>query len=111
MRKTKLPYVFSVLISSAIFAAFHLFNLFIGATIEGVLLQMFAVIQIKMGSVWYCVILHALFNFGGMFTQFGFAFGDPWDNVFWILTIVFGLLSAGHIIVTLINMERHKYDS
>jgi hypothetical protein len=46
-----------------------------------------------------------------MFTQFGFAFGDPWDIVFWILTIVFGLLSAGHIIVTLINMERHKYDS
>jgi membrane protease YdiL (CAAX protease family) len=120
MRRTKLPYVFSVLISSAIFAAFHLFNLFIDANIEGVLLQMtytfligcmFAVIQIKMGSVWYCVILHALFNFGGMFTQFGFAFGDPWDIVFWILTIVFGLLSAGHIIVTLINMERHKYDS
>ena len=120
MRRSKLPYVFSVLISSGIFAAFHLFNLFEGASIEGVLLQMvytfligcmFAVIQIKMGSVWYCVILHALFNFGGMFTQFGFAFGDPWDVVFWILTIVFGLLSAGHIIVTLINMERHKYDS
>jgi len=120
MRRTKLPYVFSVLISSAIFAAFHLFNLFEGASIQGVLLQMvytfligcmFAVIQIKMGSVWYCVILHGLFNFGGLFTSFGFAFGNPWDIVFWILTIVFGLLCAGHIIVTLINIERHKYDS
>jgi len=120
MRKTKLPYVFSVLVSSAIFAAFHIFNLFEGATIEGVLLQMvytfligcmFAVIQIKMGSVWYCVILHGLFNFGGLFTNFGFAFGNPWDVVFWILTIVFGLLCAGHIIATLINMERHKYVS
>ena len=120
VRRSKLPYVFSVLISSAIFAAFHFFNLFEGASISSVLLQvgytfligcMFAVIQIKMGSVWYCVILHALFDFGGMFTLFGFAFGDPWDVVFWILTIVFGLLSAGHIIVTLINMERHKYDA
>ena len=120
VRKTKLPYVFSVLISSAIFAAFHLFNLIEGASIQSVLLQMvysfligcmFAVIQIKTGSVWYCVIFHALFNFGGLFTSFGFAFGDPWDTVFWILTIVFGLLSAGHIIVTLINMERHKYDA
>ena len=120
MRRSKLPYVFSVLISSAIFAAFHFFNLFDGASISSVLLQvgytfligcMFAVIQIKMGSVWYCVILHALFDFGGMFTLFGFAFGDPWDVIFWILTIVFGLLCAGHIIVTLINMERNKYAS
>ena len=120
MRRSKLPYVFSVLISSAIYALFHLFNLLEGASIQSVLLQivytfligcMFAVIQIKMGSVWYCVILHALFDFGGLFTSFGFAFGDPWDMVFWILTIVFGLLSAGHIIVTLINMERHKYAS
>ena len=120
VRRSKLPYVFSVLISSAIFAAFHFFNLFEGASISSVLLQvgytfligcMFAVIQIKMGSVWYCVILHALFDFGGMFTLFGFAFGDPWDVVFWVLTIVFGLLSAGHIIVTLINMERNKYAS
>ena len=118
-RRTKLPYVFAVLISSAIFAAFHLFNLFEGVSIEGVLLQMsytfligcmFAVVQIKMGSVWYCVILHALFNFGGMITT-EIAFGVPWDPVFWILTIVFGLLCAGHIIVTLINMERHKYDA
>ena len=71
---------------------------------------MFAVVQIKMGSVWYCVILHALFNFGGMLTIF-LASGNPWDTVFWVLTIVFGLLCAGHIVVTLINMERNKYVS
>lgn len=119
VRRTKLPYLFSVLISSAIFAAFHLFNLFLGESLEGILLQMsytfligcmFAVVQIKMGSVWYCVILHALFNFGGMLTIF-LASGNPWDTVFWVLTIVFGLLCAGHIVVTLINMERNKYVS
>ena len=119
-RRTRLPYVFAILISSAIFAAFHFFNLFTGASLEGVLLQvgytfligcLFAVVQIKMGSVWYCVFLHALFNFGGMFTFMGVAYGIPWDLVFWISTIVFGLLCAGHIIVTVINMERHKYDA
>ena len=119
-RRSKLPYVFAVLISSAIFAAFHLFNLFVVFDPIGVTLQvgytfligcMFAVIQIKMGSVWYCVLFHALFNFGGMFTFFGFAEGYQWDTVFWILTIISGLLCAGHIIVTLINMERHKYDA
>ena len=119
-RRSKLPYVFAVLISSAIFAAFHLFNLFIVFDPIGVMLQvgytfligcMFAVIQIKMGSVWYCVFFHALFNFGGMITFFDFASGNPWDTVFWILTVVSGLLCAGHIIVTLINMERHKYDA
>ena len=119
-RRSKLPYVFAVLISSAIFAAFHLFNLFVVFDPIGVTLQvgytfligcMFAVIQIKMGSVWYCVLFHALFNFGGMFTFFGFAEGYQWDTVFWILTIISGLLCAGHIIVTLINMEKHKYDA
>ena len=119
VRRTKLPYLFSVLISSAIFAAFHLFNLFLDESLESILLQMsytfligcmFAVVHIKMGSVWYCVILHALFNFGGMLTIF-LASGNPWDTVFWVLTIVFGLLCAGHIVVTLINMERNKYVS
>ena len=119
-RRSKLPYLLAVLISSAIFATFHLFNLFVVFDPIGVTLQvgytfligcMFAVIQIKMGSVWYCVLFHALFNFGGMFTFFGVAEGYQWDTVFWILTIVSGLLCAGHIVVTLINMEKHKYDA
>ena len=119
MRRTKLPYLFSVLISSAIFSAFHLFNIFEGASLESVTLQMsytfligcmFAVIQIKTGCVWYCVFLHALFNFGGLITS-KIAYGDPWDIMFWILTIVCGLLCAGHIIVSLVNLEKNKYVS
>lgn len=118
-RRSRYPYLYAVLISSAIFAAFHIFNLFEGATIQDVLMQvgytfligcMFAVIQIKMGCVWYCVILHALFNFGGLLT-FSIAWGNPWDPVFWTLTIVCGLLCAGHIIMTLINLEKNKYVS
>ena len=67
---------------------------------------MFAVMTLKTKNVWLSVIIHAIFDFGGLLTL-EIADGDPWGNrVFWILTIVCGTLCAGHIIVSLINMER-----
>ena len=67
---------------------------------------MFAVMMLKTNNVWLCVIIHALFDFGGLLA-FEIADGNPWENpVFWILTIACGILCVGHIIVSLINMER-----
>lgn len=113
-KNQKLKYFLSVLISSAVFSLFHLANLFIGMDIGSVLLQMlytfligamFAVITIKTKSIWMAVIIHALFDFGGLLST-TIAAGDPWDTVFWILTITCGILCAGHIILSLINLER-----
>lgn len=116
LRNTKLKYFFAALISTTIFALFHFTNLFVGTMgILDVLLQvgytfliggMFAVMMLKTNNVWLCVIIHALFDFGGLLA-FEIADGNPWENpVFWILTIACGILCAGHIIVSLINMER-----
>lgn len=115
LRNAKYKYFFAALITTAIFALFHLTNLFVGMGILDVLLQvgytfliggMFAVMMLKTNNVWLCVIIHALFDFGGLLSM-EIADGNPWDNqVFWILTIVCGILCAGHIIVSLINMER-----
>ena len=115
LRNAKLKYFFATLISTTIFALFHLTNIFAGMSPLDVLLQvgytfliggMFAVMMLKTNNVWLCVIIHALFDFGGLLA-FEIADGNPWDNtVFWILTIACGILCAGHIIVSLINMER-----
>ena len=115
LRNSKLKYFFAALISTAIFALFHITNLFAGMGLLDVLLQvgytfliggMFAVMMLKTNNVWLCIIIHALFDFGGLLS-YEIADGNPWDNqVFWILTIVCGILCAGHIIYSLINMER-----
>lgn len=109
-----LKYFLSALISSAVFALFHLTNIFAGMDIGSVLLQsvytfliggMLAVVAIKTKNIWMGVIIHAAFDFGGLMTT-TIATGDPWDAVFWILTISCGILCAGHIIYSLFNMER-----
>ena len=113
-RNKKLPFFFPVLISSIIFALFHIANLFTGASIGDVLLQvsytfliggMFAVMAIKTKSIWMGVIIHAIFDFGGLLNT-TIAEGSSWDVVFWILTITCGILCAGHIVMSLINLER-----
>ena len=116
LRNAKLKYFFAALISTAIFALFHLTNLFVGMGVLDVLLQvgytfliggMFAVMMLKTNNIWLCVIIHALFDFGGLLHVQELVDASPWDNrVFWILTIACGILCAGHIIVSLINMER-----
>ena len=113
-RNNKLKHFWAVLISSAIFSLFHFTNLLNGDGIVIVLQQvgytfligaMFAVITLKCKNIWLAVIAHALFDFGGLLTG-TIASGDPHDGVFWILTIACGILCAGHIVVTLINLDR-----
>ena len=113
-RNSKIRNFLVVLISSAVFALFHLFNLIGGMSVSDVLLQvlytfligaMLAVVVLKTKNVLIPIVIHALFDFGGLLTA-GIAIGNPWDVVFWILTISCGILCAGHIIVSLINLDR-----
>ena len=112
----KLKYFFSVLITSAVFSLFHLTNLFANMDIASVLLQMvytflvgamLAIVTIKTKSIWMAVIIHAAFDFGGLLTV-TIARGDPWDTVFWILTISCGILCAGHMLYSLYKMEKNN---
>lgn len=98
--------LFSVLFSSALFALMHLLNLFFGANVGSVMLQvgytfligcMLAVTLLKTRNVWLCVLIHFLFDIGGMIvTDLGSGYFQ--DLVFWVLTAVIGVLCAIHII-------------
>lgn len=104
----------TVLVTSGIFSLFHLTNLFVGADIGYTLLQclytfligaMLAVVMLKGHNLWLAIIIHLLFDFGGLLI-IHIGSGDPWDLTFWILTIVSGVLCAGHIIYSLIKLEK-----
>ena len=106
--------LFIALITSAIFSLFHLTNLFIGAGIGSTMLQclytfliggMLSVTMLKTKNIWLCTLIHFIFDFGGLLIiQIGS--GNPWDVIFWVLTIVGGVLCAGHILVTLLRLEK-----
>lgn len=113
-KNNKLKYFLSALISSVVFALFHITNIFAGMDIGSVLLQvlytfliggMLSIVALKTKNIWMGVFIHAAFNFGGLLTT-TIATGDPWDAVFWILTISCGILCAGHMIYSLFNLER-----
>ena len=106
----------TVIICASLFSLFHLTNLFGGSINVGyVLLQvvytfligaMLTTTMLKLNNIWLCVIIHAIFNFGGQIIE---NIGDgrsPWDPTFWVLTIICGVLCAGHIIYSLIKLDK-----
>ena len=114
LRGKKHYFIWMTVICALLFSLFHLTNLFEGMGITDVLLQcaytfligaMLTVVMLKTKNIWLCVLIHALFDFGGLLIiQIGY--GNAWDLVFWILTITSGVFCAGHIIYTLIKLEK-----
>ena len=114
LRNSRHKPLFITLIGAGVFALFHLTNILFGADPLYTLLQcsytfligaMLMVTIIKTKNIWLCILIHALFDFGGLLI-IHIGLGNPWDLVFWILTIVSGVLCAGHIIYSLIKLEK-----
>ena len=111
----------TALICSLIFSLFHLTNLLppVSSDINSVLLQclytfliggMLTVTMLKGRNIWLCVLIHAVFDFGGLIIEH-IGSGSPWDMVFWIMTITSAVLCAGHILMTLLKLEKDYYVS
>ena len=114
LRGKRYQYLLTALICAGIFSLFHLTNLFEGMSIGSVLLQclytfliggMLMIAIIKTKNIWLCVLIHALFDFGGLLI-INLGIGNPWDTIFWILTFVGGALCAGHCVYTLLKLEK-----
>ncbi|MBR7100532.1 MAG: CPBP family intramembrane metalloprotease [Clostridia bacterium] len=108
----------SVILSSAFFSCMHLLNLFMGANVGATLLQlgytfligcMFAVLFLKTDNLWLCVLIHTLFNVGGVIvTELGM--GKFQDTVFWILTAIAGVICTLHILLSLRSVIQKHTD-
>ena len=97
--KMKMNLIFSVVLSSMIFALSHIFNLFSGASYSDTFLQigysflvgmMWAIMFLKTKNIWLTMLLHATFNFFG---QVMFYLGDV-NNRYDIYTVVITIILA-----------------
>ena len=105
-------------VSSALFGLIHLVNLFEGAGIGSVLLQigysfliggMCAILLLRTGNLLVCIFLHALFDFGGtLITTLGE--GELWDLPTVILTAVLGVLVTAWMVFALRKVSPEDLD-
>lgn len=109
----------AIVLSSAIFGAVHAVNILAGASPSAVLLQigysfliggMCSVVLIKTSSIWYCVILHATYNFaGGVVPECGG--GTLWTVPEIVLTAVIAVAVAAYVIYLLIGIKPSDVDN
>ncbi len=115
-RKRKIDIFWAIVISSAIFGAIHLVNIFVGVSPIAVILQigysfliggMCSVVLMKTGCIWHCVLLHAVYNFcGGVVPELGG--GVIWDTPTVILTTLIAVAVTVYIIICLVRIEPQK---
>ena len=108
--------ILTLLATSATFALWHLFNLFSGASVGATLLQvgysfligaMLSAVVMRTENIWICVLLHALFDFGGLIVP-TLGHGQFQDVWFWLLTAVCGVLCAAHIILYIVRRQKNS---
>lgn len=101
----------TVAATSALFGLWHLTNLLGGAGFGATVLQvgysfligaMLSAVLLRTGNLWICILLHALFDFGGyIVSTLGTGpFQDAW---FWALTAVCGFFCLVHVLLFLLK--------
>ncbi len=111
-RKTKKEILWTVVGSSAVFGLIHLINLFEGAGFGATLLQigysfliggMCAIVLMKTGNLIYCILLHAVYDFGGRWMTV--AEGSLWDAPTVIITAVLAVIVVVWMLITFFRIE------
>ncbi len=92
----------TVIVQSGLFAIVHLVNLFSGSSILPVLMQigysfligaMCGIAFIKTGNFYFTIVLHFIFNFGGLLYDYDMISGSIWIPASIIVTLVIALIA------------------
>ena len=111
-RKSTGQIFWTTVLSCAVFGLVHLANLFAGAGVGATLLQvgysfliggMCAIVLLRTGSIWYCVLLHTVYDLGGTILYLGG--GMRWDAVTVAVTAVLGVAVAVFMIISLLRTK------
>ena len=116
LKENKRGRFFAVIISAAIFALVHLFNLFTSSPIAVLMQVGYSFLLggaccftfLKTGNILYCVLLHATFNFcGGLTDTLGYG---GWGGVpSYVFSAVVCVLVAVYVLVSLLdNNDKNK---
>lgn len=108
----------AIILSSAVFGAVHLINIFLGASPGAVLMQigysfligaMCSVVLMKTANLWLCVLIHAIFNFcGALVPRCGE--GTIWEPLTVTLTVIIALATTVYMTVAFFRMKKSECD-
>ncbi len=96
----------SIILTSAVFGLVHLVNLAMGAGIGAVLTQigysfligaMCSVVLFKTRNLWLCVLLHAVFDFGGKMIE-TLGAGKIWNTPTIVITAFLAVLTTAYLV-------------
>ena len=111
----KLADIGAILLSSAVFALFHLLNLLSGASVGGTLTQvgytfltgcMFGTVTLLSRSIIPGIVIHTLYDIGGTMTAYGVAVGSHWNTPAAIVMAVVSVLAAAVLIASVLKKLR-----
>ena len=118
MKRNNWGVFFAIVISSAIFGVIHLVNVLAGGSVGAVILQvgysfliggMCSVILVRTSNIWYCVLLHSVYNFaGGVVPECGG--GTIWTVPEIALTAVVAVIVATYVIYILLRTQKDDID-
>ena len=114
-RKSRWGLFISIILSSAVFGAVHLLNIFTSSPIA-VIMQigysfliggMCSVVLLQTANIWHCVAIHAIFNFSGaIVTTFGH--GEIWDTFTIIITAIIAVLTFAYMLIFFLRFDVRK---
>ena len=116
-RKNTKHIFWTTVLSCAVFGLVHLVNLAIGANPGATLLQvgysfliggMCAIVLLKTANIWYCVLLHTVYDIGGTILYLGG--GKRWDTVTVIITAVLGVAVTVFMLISLLRIKPEQID-
>ncbi len=112
-RKNSKDVFTSILLTSIMFGLIHILNIISGADPVSVFLQigysfliggMCSFVLIETKNIWFCVILHAIYNFGGDFMP-RLGTGTWWDTPTVIITVLLSIAVTVYVVVKIFKFN------
>lgn len=117
-RGTVLKRFIAIALSAAVFGLVHLVNVALGASLGAVILQvgysfligaMCSVVLMKTSNLWLCVILHAVYNFGGgIIEQCGE--GARWDAFTVVITVIVAVATTAYMVISFFKIKESELE-
>jgi membrane protease YdiL (CAAX protease family) len=117
-RKNKGQILLTTAVSSAVFGLAHFINMADGASFLSVALQigysfliggMCAVVLLRTRNVSLCILIHAIYNFGGNLI-FRLGGGKLWDTPTVVITVVLGIAAAAFMFCSILTLDPKEVD-
>ena len=108
----------AIILSAAVFGVLHLVNMALGAPPLAVLLQvgysfligaMCSVVLMKTSNIWMCVILHAVYNVGGMIIE-KCGEGQRWDIFTIVITAIIAVVTTVYMVIAFFKIREQELD-